>query len=396
MKYSTRIDDYLNAIQDCDAFIVADREYGRIINYIVMRNDVFPDPASAPDKETAERWELRRHCRGLMFDYNGDVLSVPYHKFFNVGERLETLIENIDMTRPHVILEKIDGSMVRPIKLGDAYRMGTKMGITDVAMQSEVFVAEHPNYDKFIRFMISVDHTPIFEWCSRKQRIVIDYPKDRLVLTAIRNNKTGEYVNISQLKEVVKPCDIELVRMYEGNANNMEMLLAETAGLQGQEGWVIRFDFDMYKIKAEEYVLVHHAKADILREKGVIEMIIDEKADDVKAFLPQEDRDRLNDYETSFWQGINETSIKWEEANEHVHNWFGRDRKKFALEMANDMSQSLRGAIFRAWDETKFDWRQAVVDTIRKNISTQAKVDAIRDVWGGAIWIYGAEESTED
>jgi hypothetical protein len=35
-----------------------------------------------------------------------------YHKFFNINESREANVANIDFSRPHVILEKLDGSMV--------------------------------------------------------------------------------------------------------------------------------------------------------------------------------------------------------------------------------------------------------------------------------------------
>lgn len=395
MEYSPKIEPYLDAIQGCESFIVAEREYGKIVNYIQMGNDVFPDPATAPDEETAIKWRLRRQCRGMIFDHNGDIISLPYHKFFNVEERTETLIENIDMTRPHIILEKLDGSMVRPIPIGEnlQFRMGTKMGITEVAMQSEVFVAEHQNYQKFIMGCIAHNYTPIFEWCSRKQRIVIDYPKDRVVLTAIRSLITGEYKDIDTMKRFGGPYNIELVKSYDGNATNMESLLAETADIKGQEGWVIRFNNgEMYKIKGTEYVLVHHAKENILREKGVIEMLLDEKADDVKAFLPIEDINRLNDYETAFWKGISETAIHWAWINQQARDKYIDDRKSFALEMAPHVDHLLRGKIFKAWDNPDYNWREAVIDCIRNNLGTQAKVDETRHLWGNVSWGYNVKD----
>jgi len=151
MQYSTRIEDYLAAIEGCEAFFVAEREHFKIINYISMGNDVFPDPNTAPDAETARKWLLRRQCRGLIFSHAGDVISLPIHKFFNVSERDETQLHRIDLDRQHVILSKLDGSMVRPIPVGDGYRLGTKMSMTNVSMQAEVWLADHPNYDLFIR-----------------------------------------------------------------------------------------------------------------------------------------------------------------------------------------------------------------------------------------------------
>jgi len=48
-------------------------------------------------------------------------------------------------------------------------------------------------YQQFAKWCIENRLTPIFEWCSRKQRIVIDYPEDKLVLLAVRENMSGKY-----------------------------------------------------------------------------------------------------------------------------------------------------------------------------------------------------------
>ena len=167
----------------------------------------------------------------------------------------------------------------------------------------------------------------------------------------------------------------------------MANLLAETKDLQGQEGWVIRFDDGhMLKLKGSEYVTIHKAKDNILREWGVIEMLLDEKADDIKAFLPDDDRRRLEDYEAAFWNGINDTVGRWQLAYHDAKGVFGTDRKGFALEWAPGFEQHLRGAIFKSWDHPSFDFRGHLLDTVRKNLSTQSKIDAARHLWGDATW----------
>jgi len=67
------------------------------------------------------------------------------------------------------------------------------MGITEVSMQAEEFVAKNAKYLDFAKWCIEQEITPIFEWCSLKQRIVIAYPEDKLILLAVRCNFTGEY-----------------------------------------------------------------------------------------------------------------------------------------------------------------------------------------------------------
>jgi RNA ligase len=379
----THLDQVRSVIDGQDGFIIVEREWGFVANYVQMGNQTFPEIRSEGDA-------IRRECRGILFGLDGNLISRPFHKFFNVGEREETLLCNIDLSRPHVILEKMDGSLVRAVPMpSGGYRLGTKMGITEVAMQAEVFVASHSNYDRFFRDTIAQGYTALFEWCSRKQRIVIDYPEDRLVLLAMRNNLDGVYLPMNKLRQLATEYGLDLVLEYAGTSSNMEHLLAETHDLQGQEGWIVRFDDGhMLKLKGSEYVTMHRAKDNLLREWGVIEMLLDEKADDVKAFLPDEDRRRLERYEEDFWQGVMDTQDRWHMSYLDCKGRFGADRKGFALEWAPGFDQHLRGAIFKAWDNPDFDFRTYLLDTVRRNLGTQAKIDAARHLWGSAVWNY--------
>lgn len=371
-----------SVIDGVDGFILAEREWGWVANYLQMGTETFPEVNSVSDA-------IRRECRGLIFSPEGRLISRPYHKFFNVNERDETQVNRIDLSQPHVILEKLDGSMVRPIPIGKAYRLGTKMGVTDVSMQAEVWLASNPDYDAFVRECLINEVTPIFEWVSRKQRIVIDYPVDRMVLTAVRSNYTGLYVDMPTLRDMASSYNVNVVNEYRGSVDSMEQLLAETHDLTGQEGWVIRFlDGHMLKLKGSEYVAIHKAKDRLLRENGVIDMILDEQMDDVKAALPSEDRHVLEEFERNFWHGLVATSSTWEREYRKVKNIFGDDRKAFALQSAQTLEQNLRGAIFKAWDNSAFNFQNAVIDAVKKNLGTQTKVNDARHLWGGVEWKY--------
>jgi RNA ligase len=391
----THIDQVIDVIKDSKEFIVAEREWGFVVNYLVSGPDTFPTVTTAGGskkmRDAATRAKaIRRECRGMIFSKDGRLISRPFHKFFNVNERDETRADRIDLGQRHTILEKLDGSMIRAIPMGaGTYRLATKMGITDVSTQAEGFISNRKNYDRFFRDTIEQGYTALFEWCSRKQRIVIDYPVDRLVLLAMRNNLDGSYVPVGMLKELAIDYDLDLVQEYRGATASMEHLLAETHDLQGQEGWIIRFeDGHMLKLKGSEYVTIHKAKDRILRENGVIEMLLDEKVDDVKSFLPEADRHALECYEREFWHGVQDTAARWQMAYIDAKSLFGADRKTFAMEWAPKFDQYLRAAIFKAWDNPDFDFRAAVVDAVRKNLGTQNKVNDARYLWGGAKWGY--------
>jgi RNA ligase len=389
----THLDQVLEAVQGVEGFIVAQREWGTVVNYIQMGPDMFPEVhtagGSASMRERQTRLKaIRREARGLLFDLQGNLVSRAYQKFFNVGERRETLIENIDLTRPHIILEKLDGSLVRPLPMGDGYRLATKMGPTDVAAQAEPFVAARPNLDRFILDTISQGYTACFEWCSRQQQIVIFYPEDRLVLTAVRHNTTGEYLSYHQMQELAAEYQLDLVQAYPGTVESMEALVEQTRGLENQEGWIIRWaDGHMCKLKADAYVRIHRAKDSLTQEKNLIELILEEKLDDVKGFLPVDDLARVENYEREFWQGVAIAADTWKKRWGVIKVEHGSDRKSFALDPKyQNLDGNLKSSVFRYWDNADANWQAAVLDVIRKNLGTQTKVDDVRKLHGAPRW----------
>lgn len=412
MRYSfpeiRHLDDVRAAIEGRDEFIIAQRDWGYVVNYMVSMNDTFPPvldeeywcpgcklPISETEGCGSQRCPdsvnlaaIRRECRGILFYPDGRLMMRRLHKFFNVNERDETQQQLLDLTQPHVILEKLDGSMITPVVVDNAVRWGTKMGITDVAAGAENFVAAHPNYYQFADQMIDQGKTPIFEWCSRKQRIVVDYPQDRLVLIAVRDNITGAYMSFNDMWALSRDNGIDLVRYHEGTIANMEQLVGETRDLKGVEGWVVRFDDGhMVKIKAEEYVRFHKTKDGLSQEKNVVDMIINEKIDDTKAFMMDEDRRRVEQFEEQFWRGFDQESNRMNLDINQIRNNVQGDRKRCAIEFAPKLDPITRQVMFSCWDGGR-DVRTELIGVIKKNVSTGTKVDSVRHLWGNAKWNY--------
>ena len=403
------LDDVLPAIEGRDEFIVATREWGTVVNYMVSMADTFPEvrdedywcpgcklPMSETEGCASQRCPdsvnlaaIRRECRGMLFYPDGRIMSRRLHKFFNVNERDETAAHRIDLGKQHVILEKLDGSMITPVFTASGIRWGTKMGITEVSMQAEEFVARNPQYAQFAEWCETMRLTPIFEWCSRKQRIVVDYPEDRLVLIALRGTMTGEYKQYCDLVVLGDRFGIEVVRAYAGTTENMEHLIAETRAMEDAEGWIIRFDDgQMLKVKGDWYVRIHKTKDNLIWEKNVVELLINEKMDDVKPYMLDDDIRRVEQFETEFWIGINDAVNRYERYFQTVLA-SGLDRKSYAQQWMPTIRDSDPFAppfVFSRFDSK--DPRQLVIDQIRKNTGTQTKIDSVRDLWGDAKWSY--------
>jgi tRNA splicing ligase len=99
------INDVLPHISGKDEFRVMEKDWYTVVNYAVAFGETFQWNENDPVGSA-----IRRECRGLIFDgETGNLISRPYHKFFNVGEKDETQLHKINLNEPHVVLEKLDG-----------------------------------------------------------------------------------------------------------------------------------------------------------------------------------------------------------------------------------------------------------------------------------------------
>jgi len=172
---------------------------------------------------------------------SGKVIARRLHKFFNINELPETLPDTIDISRPHVVLEKMDGCLVSPFMSGGKLRWGSKMGSTDVSnrMEDEWLPSCGVDYDSFATEWINKGFTVLFEWCSVQQQIVVGYPEDKLWLIAIRHNVTGDYVVYEDLASEATKAGIPHVRAWDGKIDNVEGVLDMVKGAVGYEGYVL-------------------------------------------------------------------------------------------------------------------------------------------------------------
>jgi RNA ligase len=171
------IDDVLPHISGREEFRVMEKEGYNVINYAVVFEETFLWDSNDPVGSA-----IRRECRGMIFNQDGELISRPYAKFFNIGEKEETQLNKVNLYESHIVLEKLDGSMIRPIPTAEGFNLATKAGVTEISQQAEVFISDKPHYAKFIHSMFDGKLTPIFEWVSRKNRIVVDYENDNLIL----------------------------------------------------------------------------------------------------------------------------------------------------------------------------------------------------------------------
>lgn len=304
------IADVLPAIKDKPEFIVVTKPEGyTVINYAYASGDTFgiPNPATPEQLEAAY---MQMECRGLIFETStGKLLRRAFHKFFNLGEKGWT--RDVDFSKPYDIELKLDGSMITPIWLPTGTRLNgetinevhltTKMGITDVSLKATEYYkdcGEH-KYHTFFAYCEINGWTPILEWLDSKTPIVIKHRNDSLVLLAVRDKASGEYISKNIINEAIikyhiptcpkVPFDIDLIK-----------------DIQDIEGIVIVFNNGhRIKVKTDWYVGMHRFKDETSSLRKLIKLILEERIDDTLTILPEMERQEVESKVNKFWNWFN-------------------------------------------------------------------------------------------
>jgi RNA ligase len=356
------IEDVLPHIEGRDEFIVAEREGYTVINYVVAMANTF-DMTGSDDIGGA----MRRECRGLIFDRDGNLMSRPFHKFFNVNERAETQTHEIDMSQPHVIMEKMDGSMIRPILVDGYLRLATKMGVTNVAMEAEAWLAAQDSSLKdWLRQCVEDSVTPIFEWVSPFNQIVLAYEEADLVYLGTRCNTSGWYM-------MDKSCPFNVVPRYGSMEGNILEYIARQRESEGREGDIIRFaDGHMLKVKNDWYVRIHKTIDRITFDRNIVDLIINEEVDDVIPMLPTAQVERIRNFETRFWASFKVKEDMLLADRNICSQLYEDDRKRIALEYIPTLPNKADAQfVFRMLDGSSI--RDLLLEHVRKSISTNTK-----------------------
>lgn len=344
----------LEAIKNKTEFSCNPRDFGFVIDYHVALKDTFVGVDEAQTR-------ILQNLRGTCFNHDGKIIRLCYHKFHNLNENEEYSAKNFDFRATNQIQEKLDGSMIAPIPMNGSWRLGTRAGVTEVSMKAEaylqnLFESNDPMYHGYISLinnLLKMEFTPIFEFCSRAQRIVLDYPETKLVLTGVRMNEDGSYIfDSTSFANVYGIPHAEIVSTEHSTISELAEKLIRP--MQGQEGVVVKFANGTFvKIKAEDYVLKHRALDGLRFEKDVLAIVLKNELDDVLPLVTPDVKERLVKYADSvnhfirMHQGV---MISTYEDFEKQSN----DRREFAL-LAKD--SAYKNGLFKIFEGKPYDLR---------------------------------------
>lgn len=262
-----------------------------------------------------------REARGIKFDLEGNVIARPFAKFFNLGEYPEEH-KKYDF-KEAVLQEKLDGSMIHPLWVNNSLRLCTMAGITDVSIQCENETSLNESQLNKLESLVKQGITPILEYTSPKNRIVVKYDKPSLTLLALRDNYTGEFLDLEHYSALLS---LPTPKVYT------QITVEEIKEWKNKEGVVAVFPNGYrIKLKCADYVLKHKTKDALRNEKDALEFILNGELDDLSSLLGPEDYSRLLDYRDQVFKGMQNTLNKVDTVVNEYKSL--NDRKQIALNL---------------------------------------------------------------
>lgn len=233
--------------------------------------------------------ELVRECRGLIIDEDSlQPVSVPFFKFGNYGE---SYCPNIDWKSAKV-LEKIDGSLIKIVRLGNDLLISTNGTIdANLAELQGVLDENYKCYGDLVKKvlpsnildLVDEGYTYMFELTSIYNKVVIPYDGINLSLIGIRDNNSLQELdiyshNLSKYFNVPKQYGFSSLDECIESAKNLPYT---------EEGYVVvDKNFNRVKVKSLQYVNIHHLKGEgILTPKKAIDLIRDNEVEEFLTYF---------------------------------------------------------------------------------------------------------------
>lgn len=191
--------------------------------------------------------EITQLARGIILDpAEKRVVATPFLKFFNVGERADSIPD-----LPFEVFEKMDGSLIILFHHKGEWRCATKGSLgSDQAKWAAKWVS------KFDLSAFEPGTTYLAEAIYPENRIVVRYEKTGLTLLGAYREDGSELI-YNDLAMLALKLGWDIAKRFAFNA--MSELIATAKALPGsEEGFVLRFEGgERLKLKGDEYCRIH-------------------------------------------------------------------------------------------------------------------------------------------
>ncbi len=288
-----------------------------------------------------------KECRSLILDYDFNVVSRSFDRFFNLNEKPCSTFEFENNMK---LYEKIDGSIINIYHYNGKWNTGTKSSafgefssskIRDISFHDNVLETINLTEDEFQHKFNNLNKnlTFICEFSSLDNQVIKEYPNAKLSLLSVRNNSTGLYLNEHDFNIISKSLNFSLPIEYK--INSIDDIYQNLNNLNGfDEGFVLfQNGCPIAKIKTLTYVTVSLIKG----EQGgtndnLKKIIIAGEQSEFLTYFPQYS-EKINELTNNFNMAYNNLIQTWNSIK-NIEN-----QKEFALAIKNP---KFSGILFKA------------------------------------------------
>tara|TARA_R110000772_G_scaffold66676_6_gene148375 strand:- start:2048 stop:2734 length:687 start_codon:yes stop_codon:yes gene_type:complete len=164
---------------------------------------------------------------------------------------------------------------------------------------------------------------------------VLKYTEEELILLRVRDNKTGSYIDLEDIKgEIgsIRTAPLEELR-------DLDTLVKECETVKDKEGWVLHTidengDDFFYKLKTVWYFDLHGLfTSDLYREHILVRYILNEEIDDIITQIPPDETEALERVDKIITVVKHELNVKSKEILKlsTIFNEMGRNYKDFGM-----------------------------------------------------------------
>jgi len=229
---------------------------------------------------------VKRELRGITFSRKTEeVVSRPFHKFFNVGEHEETEEEKLS-NREFVAREKLDGTMLHPVLINGEIKFLTQKAFSNPQTEKgEELLKKDEKLYRAVRELLQKGYTPILELISPQFQLVIPYDREELILTELRQNRTGKYL-LEERENELKEMGFKTPPKLTGKLNELKRKIENAEMIEGYvlKDLTVKEPFPLFaKLKSPWYHSHHYAFTYLhnIPDHKLFNLFLQGKADDV-------------------------------------------------------------------------------------------------------------------
>ena len=288
------------------------------------------------DQIESPKNEITNECRSLILDYDFNIVSRSFDRFFNYLENGATFDP-----KTAIAYEKVDGSLIKIYNYKGWWYISTRgtafaeSGVNgwDISFKEMVYNAFDLTDDLYLAAIefqslcnewLNPSSTYICEVTGVENRVVTRYSGYTLWLLAERDNQSGQYYEVPLV--VCDNFGFKLPKQFK--FDTIEACLETAKHLPDlQEGYVMYENgIPVCKVKSPIYTAIHHLKGEGLTPKRIAELVVINEQEEYLTYF-EEDRVHFEPY-------VGALAFNLKSAQHHYYKFKDvESQKEFALQV---------------------------------------------------------------